>query len=404
MRQRLVHPDDPPRRVQRAKEGLTGVGEGLPGVLAVEDDRQRAVALHVAQQVARGGLTVPARVLKPDAIRQAAIAEDHAQLGALDHPCLAKIGRAVALAALKHALVGGQPAQPALSGDLRHLGAHAALAGPHAAGPTAEHDLGAVDALGDLAARVVGVGEAHRVGQAGHAALGVAEVDEQREDRVVVGRDRGVAVLAPQRQHGGDDLILKIHQINELTMAEPAVLQDHLGDQLRSARHHAHPGEVAPDLEVAERLGFGQPRGLGLERPVAGRLPPHRGVPVNEAGADEFALLFAQVFGWHPRHPRPSVGAAGGVALELIEQGRHHVEGGPRPRFERQGGRVGVAAERVKAHPRHDRLAGEGAPVVGLVHVQEQGDFGAHSALYQRRGRRGREALAGRLCAAATLL
>ena len=204
--------------VERAEERDAAVGVVFPAVLAVEDDRDErrrvvpagvADGVQLAQEVGRGDRPGTALVVEPDLVRHRMVAEDDRQLrfalahlpGAVEQLGMADVAPAVAadLAAGRAAqdlLVGGDPLD-AVPGQQRDQGlADRALAGPHAPWRRSEAPQVAFDGAADVDLGVLGITVA--IGWQGHVGHRLARellVQQQGEDRVVVGR-RGQLDLA----------------------------------------------------------------------------------------------------------------------------------------------------------------------------------------------------------------
>ena len=195
----------------------------------------------------------------------------------------------------------------------------ATLGGPHAVRRSAEQLRVPLARPRHLLARVLRVGEAVGHRAVGQALAGAIAVDQQRQDRVVVGRAGQLdlsrvgqsPVLGDDRRQGA--LLGGVHHLFVL-LAEAAAPRQELGQcRILLAERKAGPGQVEEDLEVAQVGGRKRPGGprqlgrrqLGLfgpaflqELPVA-RPGTHLGLPGDheEVSQHELALGRREVLG-----------------------------------------------------------------------------------------------------------
>ncbi|MNS75430.1 hypothetical protein D3C72_1089520 [compost metagenome] len=197
--------------VERAQEGLAVVGVVLPGVLAVEDDRDQPRALgglggdrlELAEQIFGPGLAGHLAVAEADVVGELAVAEqDRRAVGDLVR-LVEQVGPGHRLAltqwrlerSREHLLVGRDPADAGLLEERRDGLGDGALARPHAPRRTAEEALVVLDGGVHVELGVFRVAEAlggH--GRARHGLFGEVAVVDQGQDRVEVGRGRHLEV------------------------------------------------------------------------------------------------------------------------------------------------------------------------------------------------------------------
>ena len=207
---------------------------------------------------------------------------------------------------------------------------------------------------------------------------------EERKDGVVVGGERQLRLAAlSQLAVLGDDLrhhlVLGLEEGELVLLGEVAVLSL----QLREARlivhpHRIAPGEVEPDLQIADLLG----RELSVERPrgeleVSGRLlHPQRARRLPHPAQDEVPLFRRQLGCVAAAQVQEQVdGALAPVILDLREQRRDQVEGGPDLGIAvHEGGHLVVVLGAAQSHPGQQVGVGEIVLVVGLMHVPHKGD------------------------------
>ena len=404
--------------VERAQEIVSVVGVLLPGVLAIEDDRGEVRPALVRQAVARAFELhdhVADRVLgfhvavhEADPVRELSVAEDHGgAVGQAIRP-VEKSGldeRADLVApqldvhrTREHALVRGEPGEAGLADSVRGLRRHRAFGWPHAAGPHAEGALVRRDRLLELERGVVRICE----GDLGELCVGIGPerrsiVDDEREDRVVIGRGQdldlpialeAVIEVRDARRHES----LATDHVAHVVTSEPRALVGELDQALIGADVvRVDPGEVEPEREIHEVI-------VREELvPVAGRHRQLEQTPVFVITVDDVAVMdreeppqdvHALLVSEHPVHcahreARVLVVGTARVILELIAQARHHREvhlhAGELLKEPRH---VQVILRRVEAHPRQHELAGLRVLVVGLVHVPEDrdGQLSVHGA------------------------
>ena len=267
--------------VQLAQELHAAAGVVFPAVLAVQDDADQgrlgavdrlADVVQVPHEILGRGHRLAALVVEADGIAEGVVAEDNGQLAlALAHPvgavhALGVDDVAVAVAAdealrrvAEDLLVGGDPLDAVLDQERNHRLADAALGGPHADRRLAEQVGVLRDRPADVHRGVFGVaaGVARQLAL-GHRLAGQLLVEQERQDRVEIGR-RGQFDLARlgepavQRQDLPQDLQVLVEHALLFRLREVAAL----GEQFAQGRillegERVDPGEVEPDLQVPE--------------------------------------------------------------------------------------------------------------------------------------------------------
>ena len=287
--------------IERAEEGDAAVGVILPAVLAVEDhrdERRRVVPagvadrVQLAQEIARGGRPGTALVVEPDLVRHRMVAEDERQLvialarlpGPVEQLGMPDVAPAVApdLAAggtAQDLLVGGDPldavasqsgtsdwqTEPSLGHMPRGRASRTARCGSRPRG-------------GRGSRRLPGNPRGSRAElTSGMASRASFLSSSKGQDRVVIGRGRQLDLPAlGQRAMQRDDLA----QQRALLVEQPLLLflgvMPPLGLELGELRvlleeQGVDPGQVRPDLKVAEVASRGTARAPG--RPDRPRTP-----------------------------------------------------------------------------------------------------------------------------------
>ena len=391
--------------VERIQEVVPVARVELPGVLAVERDGDEELALalllldppEAAHEVADRVLRRHPVVVEADQVAEDLVPEDHRDLAtfALDpvglverlrrhHPALAVPRQSAVKRAGEDVLVGDDPLQPGLHRERRDALADRHLGRPHADRPPTQQPLEGGEPERDLLLGVLPVGEVPvRQLDSGRGGAGGVDVADEGQDGVVVGRRRQfdlarlghLAVLrdhAPQHlQLGGEeDALVGLGELAVLCLQgrEAGVAVDPGG---------VAPGEVGPDLEVADvfcREGV-RLRGPRRQLEVArGLLDPERRRRLPEPADQEGALLGAQLFGRPAGEVQEKVGRlAPAVLVDLGQQRGDEVEGLTHPRVGvEQRHHLVVVLDRMQPHPGQEVRVGEVVLVVGLMHVPHQ--------------------------------
>ena len=286
----------------------------------------------------------------------------------------------------EHVVVGDDPLDAGLRRQRGHRVADRHLARPHAPRMHPHQPLEGAHAHLDLALGVLAVGEAPgRKADLGYGGPGGLQVDQQRQDRVVVGREGELDLpsagqLGVLGYHPPDQAELGFEEHLLVLLREALVFGLELGQAgVAVDPSGVDPGQVGPHLEVADVLlqeglilgpgGQLQVARAGLYAQETRRLAG----PVDQ----EPALLVAQV----PRGPAGEVEeevlvVAAGVVLDLGQQRGHQVEGLADARVVvQEGGHLVVVLGRPQPHPGQQVGLGEVVLVVGLVHVPDQGEM-----------------------------
>ena len=211
-------------------------------------------------------------VVEADLVRHRMVAEDDRQLvirladlpGPIEQLGMADVAPAVAAdlavgRAAQDLLVGRDPLDAVLGQERDHRLADRALAGPHAARPFAESSGVALDGAADVHRRILGVTAAvGRQRHVGHRLAGQRLVEEQGEDRVIVGRRGQLDLaargqLAMQRDHPRQQLALFVQEPLLLLLGVVPAFGLELGQLgVLLEEQGMDPRQVRPDLEVAE--------------------------------------------------------------------------------------------------------------------------------------------------------
>ncbi|MNY00119.1 hypothetical protein D3C86_1326020 [compost metagenome] len=366
-------------------------------------------ALEAADQIVGGLLPAHLAVREADEVREHDVAEDRGDLLALDlHPVrlveeLRILQQPVGIAdhllierARKHPLVADHPLHALVREQGHDLRADRLFRRPHAGRPVAEMTLEEVEPLAHLRLRILRILEA-RFGQrkprTRHARrLGI---DQEGQDGVVEGR-RGQLHLARLGEAlvGGDDaadqLALLADDQLAIGLGEVAPPLDQ-GQQVRIGLlpEGIEPRQVEPDREVHPLLDVELANGLlegelgeqrvAFERKLAvARMLDEHAIPVEiEEALEKVALVVEAVLAHrHQRQLERAIdGAVVTVVDQLLQQGRHEVEGLVQRRELLQELRhVEVVLDGMQAHPRHEVLARQAVLVEGLMHVPDDGN------------------------------
>ena len=267
--------------VERPQEIIPVVRVLLPGVLAVEDDRGEIRSTIVGQSVAGAFelrdhvadcvLRLHVAVHEPDPVAELAVAEDDGravrqavrpvqerrldQRADLVAPHLDPGGSS------EDSFVRGEPLESRLADDVRRLGRHGALGRPYPARFHPECALVRGHRLLELKGRVVGIRERLvRELRVRIRTKGRSVVDDERQDRVVVGRgqdlDLTVALqsVIEVRYPGGHEALAADH-VAHVFPGEARALVGKLEETLiRADVVRIDPREVEPEGEVDEVL------------------------------------------------------------------------------------------------------------------------------------------------------
>ena len=169
-------------------------------------------------------------------------------------------------------LVGGDPLDAVLGQQGHERLADRALAGPHPPGSRAEPPDVALHGPADVDLGVVGIALAiARQGHVGHGLAGELLVQQQGQDRVIVGRRRqldlpALGQLPVQGDDLGEQLALLVEQPLLLVLGVVAALGLELGELgVLLEEQGMDPRQVRPDLEVAQ-VARAEPRRAPLRR------------------------------------------------------------------------------------------------------------------------------------------
>ena len=400
--------------VERAQEALAAVGECLPRILAIEDERNEPgvcgdLAGDVAEmreQMLRGLGGFVLRSHEADEIRERFFAEDgvHRRAVVAHLPALKELQMIDRLP-----LVGGVEPQRVeeillvaakiLDAALRHerdeLRRDRALARPQPARGLAEHLAMLLDGERELRRRILRPVVALRERTPRQAALGEGGVIDQRQDRVEEGGRRqldlpallGGAIL---RHDGAHDLDVDVADAQLFGLAEVAALALQLGQLgVEPLCGVAAPREIEPHLEVEEflRREIAQPAphlvavegepALVQQLPVAGEgLDEIVPVDFEKVLQDRELLVLIEFRRRLARPVEPEVADFTRDELPDLEHEHRgeveiHMDAGE-VRDHRD--HVEVTLHRVQPHPRHERRLRHGIDVIRLMHVPEKDD------------------------------
>ncbi|OPZ90806.1 MAG: hypothetical protein BWY73_01241 [candidate division TA06 bacterium ADurb.Bin417] len=221
-------------------------------------------------------------------------------------------------------------------------------------------------------------------------------LQQQGQDRVVVGRDRKLDLArilqpAPLGDDAPGQLVMVIEQPELLRLSEIPPLALQLSGQLiLPAQSGIDPGQVEEYLQVAEfgdgkitgpalqHLGIGDAAALLQQLPVAREREQHR-LPVQgeEIARQIKARRLVQLVG------RPAgefaeivVRPAPGDIQDLFQEHRGNIESGAHRRVAPQEtGKGVIILDRVQAHPGHPVPPGIEIQVAGLVKVPKKDDL-----------------------------
>ena len=270
------------RRVQALQKIVTIERIVFPGVFAIErDERHRTRlaglpgrhALEFADKVAHGIVAMPALVGEADQIRQLIVAEAEAQCATRNLPGT-QFGRRVgalatsalgvsAQAAAQHVAAAGGPARAVHFEQCKRTRADRAFRWPAAGGRAAEHAAEYTQALfhvpgGALFATRILRGVRKRC--VGNRFARRVEVDQQRQDRVRVGRHRKLDLTAlgectVPSQESGQQIADQPQQHAPMRGSEIARVLDERGHaRITPLDGLAQPGDVVPDTDIMQVL------------------------------------------------------------------------------------------------------------------------------------------------------
>jgi len=411
--------------VKGGEEGFAAVGEGFPGVFAVENERGDAVTgrgdfgdvLEVVDEVGDGLGCFIARGIEADEVGQGAVAEERLEglfIG-VDAPALEKRGvldvaavpRGIVLEAFEEVpFVGAEVLKAGLDHEGDDFGGDRSLGGPEAAGAVSEDLLVEFLREAELGADVFRRGEGGGKGRLGLATPRDVGVVDQRHDGVKVGRGRqfdlaplgGGAVFG---KHEAEDLPVDVEDGGFFLLGEAGALLLELFQDGKTAQGgEAAPLEIVKGLEIAE-IGLAESADNGiefLEGVIGAAFGEQFGVTGN--GADERVPVDLEKI------------LENMAALLVVEAGRRlAADGFPLvldlavDEFEdladQDGGEVEIDAQvglggdevdhveialgGMEPHPGHLGLFRQRIDVIGLVHVPE--DDHVHEETSPRRNR-----------------
>ena len=234
--------------------------------------------VELAEEVGGGHRARAALIVKADLVGHRVIAEDDRKLvgpfghspGTIQQLGMANMAPAVAAdlaveGAAEDFLVGGDPLDSVPRQQRDHRLADGAFARPHSARAFAENRVVLLDGAADMNLGVFRItvaigGQVH----VGHRFAREPLVEKQGQDRVI---ERGrrqldlaaVGELAVERDDLRHELALLVEQPVLVCLGVPAALGLKLGELgVFLEEQGVHPGQVGPDLQVAE-IAFAEP-------------------------------------------------------------------------------------------------------------------------------------------------
>ncbi len=333
------------------------------------------------------------------------VAEDDGQLvaafadlpGPVEHLRIADVPPAVAPdpavgRARQDLLVGGDPLNAVAGQQGKHRLTDRPLARPHAAGPLAEVLAMALDGPADVHLGILGITILiGRQGDVRHRLAGQPLVEQQGQDRVEERRGgqldlAGFGQLAMPGDDLGEDFALAVEQPVLLDLGVTASLVPEGGQfGVRLEEQRMEPGQVGPDLQVAEvarvepgegSLGAVDPQApLAVQLPVPFVRPDHRVREGHEEVVEQVTgILAAQAVGGHPRDIKVPVRGPVHIRLDLHKQAGHQVDRAAElGDFFQMQRHPDVVLGAVQTDPGHRVLTPDVVGVVRLMLVPHQG-------------------------------
>ena len=404
------------QRIHVVEEIVGVVGIVFPGVLAIEDHRHDGGLprrrrfpdlVQLGHEMPGGIAAVPFAVFEADQVRQALVAEEQGEAGRLGQAPGAvqvfvarrRVGAVALQAVRQHGLAGGGPLDALGRDQLQKRRGHGAFGRPQARRRRPEAQAVAVDGgaqLGGGTHAPARIDAAQGQGYVRHGLARTGEIDQQRPDRVGVGRGgqldlaalgqrpvtryqvaQGVADIAEQAAPVVNSEALALaHQFRQQGRAPPFRLagprQVIPGDQV---------GEVASRQIADAKARLVAAQAAQLEQALVARVgSEYARMVAAETGLEQpMALLQGEVVMAFP-HQHAQQGIAQGVAVELgdvvldlVQQHGNEIHHGADRRVALQvGGHVRVVLEAVQIDPGQQELAAVVIAVIRLVHMPEE--------------------------------